>query len=381
MEDFIFKINYEECLTNVACSILKYFNCNYYHNSLKILDEILSQKHPNNIILMLFDGLGSRILDKTLTKDSILLKNRIKEITSVFPSTTASSTLSIQTGLNPSEHGWLGWSNYIAPIDKIIQLFWDVEKGQSPRTKKNQEFLEIKQKYLNPKKLVDIIKEKNCDTYSISPYDEYKYKTIEQMFEIIEEKLKIKNDKKKFMYVYNPEPDATMHREGCDSINAINKISEINYLLNKFYEEKVDKNTLIIVVADHGHLNVDYIKLSNYPDIKELIRNDIYIESRCPMFKIKEGKENLFKELFDKYFGEYFYLLSKEDIIKMKIFGEINYKENELFNGSLGDFMAINKNNNNKAIFGDNDFFMKSVHGGNADDEVYIPLIVLNKNI
>ena len=35
-----FKINYEECLTNISCSILKYFNCNYYHNSIKIVSLV-----------------------------------------------------------------------------------------------------------------------------------------------------------------------------------------------------------------------------------------------------------------------------------------------------------------------------------------------------
>ena len=176
MGDSYLKVNYDECITNVACSILKYFNCNYYHKTIHILDEILNEKNPENIILILFDGMGSRILDKTLDKDSFLIKNRIKEITSVFPSTTASSTLSIQTGLNPSEHGWLGWSNYISPINKIIQLFWEVEKGQSPKNDKNEEFLKIKENYLSPKLLVDIIKEKNYDTYSISPYSDYNIK-------------------------------------------------------------------------------------------------------------------------------------------------------------------------------------------------------------
>ena len=323
-ENFEFKINYDECITNVACSILKYFKCEYYHKTIPILDEILSKKNPNNVILILFDGLGSRNLDKSLDKNSFLLKNRIKEITSVFPSTTASSTLSIQTGLNPSEHGYLGWSNYISPIDTIIQLFLDVEKGRSPKDEKNKNFIKIKQDFLSPKKLVDIIKEKNCDTYTISPYEES------------------------------------------------NKLEE-------FFNKNIDKETIVIITADHGHINCENIFLKNYSDIKELMEKNIYIENRCPMFKIKEGKKDLFKELFNKYFGEYFYLLSKEEIINRKIFGDINFKENELFNGSLGDFMAINKNNNNKAIFGDNDFFMKSVHGGISDDEIYIPLIVLSK--
>ena len=373
------KVNYDECITNVACSILKYFNCNYYHKTIPILDEILNEKNPENIILILFDGMGSRILDKTLDKDSFLIKNRIKEIISFFPSTTASSTLSIQTGLNPSEHGWLGWSNYISPINKIIQLFWEVEKGQSPKNDKNEEFLKIKENYLSPKLLVDIIKEKNYDTYSISPYSDYKYKTLNQMFNIIKEKLEIKNNKKKFMYVYNPEPDSTMHRYGCDSDEAKKLILERNKKLEEFYNKYLDKNSLMIIVADHGHLNGDHIYLSDYPDIKDLMETSIFGEARCPMFKIKEGKQNEFRELFDKYFGNYFDLLPKEEIINKQIFGDIKYQENKLFNSSLGDFIAINKNNDNKVLLDDNDFQMTSVHGGNSDDEIYIPLIVLYK--
>ena len=379
-ENFEFKINYDECITNVACSILKYFKCEYYHKTIPILDEILYKKNPNNVILILFDGLGSRNLDKLLDKNSFLLKNRIKEITSVFPSTTTSSTLSIQTGLNPSEHGYLGWSNYISPIDTIIQLFFYVEKGKTPKDEKNKNFVKIKQDFLSPKKLVDIIKEKNCDTYTISPYEESnKYKTLNQMFNKIKEKLEIKSSKKKFMYVYNTEPDSTMHIKGCDSNESKKLIIERSNKLEEFFNKNIDKETIVIITADHGHINCENIFLKNYSDIKELMEKNIYIENRCPMFKIKEGKKDLFKELFNKYFGEYFYLLSNEEIKNKKIFGNINYKENELFNDSLGDFIGINKNNNNKALLDDNDFIMKSAHGGISDDEIYIPLIVLSK--
>ena len=183
MENFNFKINYDECLTNVACSILKYFDCTYYHKTLNILDIILSEKKPKNVVLILFDGLGSRLLDKVLDKDSFFLKHRIAEITSIFPSTTTASTFSVQTGLNPCEHGWLGWSNYIKPIDTIIQLFWDVEKGKNSKDEKNEEFIKIKKEYLSPKNLVDFIKEKGDEAYTISPYLEnaVKYTDLNNM--------------------------------------------------------------------------------------------------------------------------------------------------------------------------------------------------------
>ena len=280
MDNFNIKVNYDDCITNVSCSILKYFNCHYYHKPNPILDEMLIKKKPKNVILMLFDGMGSRILDKALDKDSFLIKNRIKEITSVFPSTTASSTLTAQTGLNPAEHGWLGWSNYISPINSIIQLFWDIEKGP-PNDTKNQEFLKIKEEFLSPKSLVELIKEKGCETFSISPYSDYKYKTLNQMFDIIKEKLEMKTDKKKFMYVYNPEPDSTMHRYGCDSNEAKKLIIERNKKLEEFYNKYIDNESLIIIVADHGHIKGEQILLKDYQDIKNLMEGSIYIENRC----------------------------------------------------------------------------------------------------
>lgn len=37
--------NYNECLTNLACSIRKYFELAYNHNTLSYIDEILEEKN------------------------------------------------------------------------------------------------------------------------------------------------------------------------------------------------------------------------------------------------------------------------------------------------------------------------------------------------
>lgn len=111
----IVKNNYKECLTNLACSIRKYFDLDYEHNTLDYIDKLLAEKQPKNVVVILFDGMGSRILERTLDKNAFLIKNKVKDITTVFPATTTAATTSIRTGLNPVEHGWLGWNTYIAP--------------------------------------------------------------------------------------------------------------------------------------------------------------------------------------------------------------------------------------------------------------------------
>lgn len=129
------KNNYNECIINFACPIEKYFWLTPKHNTLSYIDKLLEEKHPENVVVILFDGLGPSILDRTLEEDGFLRKYELKELTTVFPGTITATTTAIQTGLNPSEHGYLGWNVYIEPIDKVIILYLKSEKGKTTKDK------------------------------------------------------------------------------------------------------------------------------------------------------------------------------------------------------------------------------------------------------
>ena len=76
--------NYNECLTNLACSIRKYFELAYNHNTLSYIDEILEEKKPKNVVTILFDGMGSNILDRVLVSDSFLLVIELSQLQQFF---------------------------------------------------------------------------------------------------------------------------------------------------------------------------------------------------------------------------------------------------------------------------------------------------------
>ena len=136
--------NYNECLTNLACSIEKYFDIEYKHNTIEYIDKILEENKPKNVITILFDGMGSNIIDRQLDKNDFLIKHRIKPITTVFPATTVAATTAIRTGLNPVESGMLGWNMYFKEIDKTIETFTYIEKNDETKTplKEAQEYKE-----------------------------------------------------------------------------------------------------------------------------------------------------------------------------------------------------------------------------------------------
>ena len=212
------KNNYDDCLTNLACSIRKYFNLEYHHKTLKYIDDLLEKYNPKNVVLILYDGQGSRIIDRHLDENDFFIKNKYKEITTVFPTTTTAATTSIRTGLNPKEHGWLGWNVYIKFIYETITLFFNTIKENGNISDK---FLEIKDNYLITKTITSEINKKGQNrAVELFPFGGNPYKNIDDMMLKIEEESK--KEGKKFIYAYDDEPDYSMHDLGPDSEKLLN---------------------------------------------------------------------------------------------------------------------------------------------------------------
>ena len=333
------------------------------------IDKILDEKNPKNVVCILFDGMGSSVINNLLDENSFFRKNKLKDIYTVFPATTTAATTSIRTGLNPSEHGMLGWNMYIKPIDKIITLFRNTEYNKE---EVSAEFLNVKN-LLKTRTIVDDINENGkYSAVELFPFLGTVYHGIEDMtFKIQQE---IRKPGKKFIYVYDDLPDASMHEYGCDSEVA----SEVIRIRNKKIEDLCNEleDTIVFVIADHGHMNCEYVHLDDCSELVDMMDREISLEQRTISFKVKEGFKDKFETLFNEKFGEYFSLYSVDEVIESKLFGE--GEENVLFRDALGDFVAISENNNKCLTYSDWTHF-KSNHAGYMDDEILVPLIVIDK--
>ena len=364
------KNNYQECITNLACSIEKYFDLTPKHNTLSYVDKLLEEKKPENVVVILLDGLGSRILDRSLDENAFLRKHKVKEITSVFPATTTAATSSMQTGLNPVEHGYLGWNIYMEPIDKVITIYMNTEKGKEVP---DQDFLNIKDQYYKLHTIPERIEEeKKGRGIELFPFQKDIYQGLDDMLEKI--KNYTKEPGKKYIYAYNTEPDSTMHRLGPDSKEAQALIQERNDKIEALSKEL--DNTILFVIADHGHKKINNVYLEDYEDLFSLLKTTTSLEQRAVSFHVKDGKQDKFKKLFNQYFGQDFTLYTKEEVIESKLFGD--GEEHPLFRSSLGDFIAIAEDSD-KSLVAPYDDVLYSQHAGYSDDEVYIPLIIVDK--
>ena len=365
----IVKNNYQESLTNFACSIRKYFELDYQHNTLDYIDKILEEYQPKNVVTILCDGMGSIIMDRMLPKNAFLIQNRLKAITTVFPATTVAATTSVMTGLNPVETGMLGWDMYYKDLDKIITTFFHFEKGD-PLETPLEEAMAYNKKHMITKSIMDEINEVGkYKSYKLFPFGEGCYESLDEMFEIIESKCR--EDGKKYIYAYDTEPDHTMHEIGCDKKEVQDIILDLNNRIEKLSSKL--KDTIIFVIADHGHLNVENLFIKDYKDVEECLLRNTSIEPRAVNFFIKEEKKKEFEELFHKYFSKDFDLYTKKEVIDSKLFGD--GVENEVFRDILGDYLAIGKSN--KTLLYTGGEVLKSQHAGYTEDEILVPLIVI----
>ena len=366
------KNNYNECLTNLACSISKYFGVSYKHNTLDYIDTLLEEKKPKNVVTILLDGMGNSLLDKHLTKDSFFIKNRIKSISTVFPATTVAATTSMRTGLNPCETGMLGWTMYFDECDDTIVTYTKSLKCDE-NNKVLQSAIEYMDKYLTQKEVTDLINEETTfKGYKVVPYDDEKYIDLDDMFNKIENICN--NNEKKYIYSYCDEPDYTLHDLGTNNSEIKDIIINMQDRVYKLAQKIND--TIIFVVADHGHLEAENIFLENYQDFLNCLEELPSIEPRATAFFVKNNMKKTFEYLFEKYVGKYFYLFTKSEIINMKLFGD--GEENKKFRSELGDYIAISYTK--KAFIYKGDYPLISQHSGYSDEEVFVPLIVIDTN-
>ena len=361
---------YDNSIVSLASSIRKYFELDYYHNTLNDIDKLLEEYTPKNVVVLLFDGMGSRLIKNVLGENSFLYKNMLREISSVTPSTTTAATTSMLTGLTPKEHGWLAWDLYFKNENKIVTMFTNKIKD----TDIDADTTSLARKYYPYKTISEQINENN-KYYSkiIATFNENKYEDIDDMINKINNSLNIKD--KNYIYVYNPEPDTTMHITGTDSGDTKAYFELINKKVEELYNT-ISDNTIIFVVADHGHINCDTIILKDYKDIFDTLDGDTSFEGRLCSFKIKKGKEKEFESLFNKYFSNYFILMTKEELLKNNLLG--SGIEHKYFRDSLGDYFAL-AYSNKYFKYQNIGHIHKSTHAGLTIDEMKVPLIVLNK--
>lgn len=360
-------------LVNLSNSILKEMNCKTKHNTLKELDDQLQQKEYKNIILLLYDGMGSSILDKYLSKEDFMIQNKVCNFSSIFPATTVAATTSVLTGLEPSEHGWLGWDMFFKDDNETVSVYMNVVKDTNiPSKHKVKERPEMRYKTI----IERINEETSNEAYIVWPFDEkHPCNTLEEISSRIHE-ICANSINKKFIYAYYVNPDKILHNEGFDSVNVKEEMIKINNATKNLCK-KLPSETIVIAIADHGHIECRYEILSENEELFDMLARTTAIESRACAMKLKDGVDKeYFRKKFLQLYGNSFRIYSKEEILQNQLFGK-NLIHSTI-NDNISDYIAV-ATKDVCLLYDKNGKKFKTYHAGITKEEMEIPLIVFGK--
>lgn len=361
-------LNYGKSLVALASSVLTHFSAESNHTTLTFFDELLAKKRYKNVVVMLFDGMGTEILKKHQESAPFLTSHLRDTISSVFPPTTTAATTSIQSGLTPLEHAWLGWSTYFKELDKTINLFPNTDFfTDEPIAEYNAAKTIIPYKSIE-EKINDGGKYK---AYFVSKHASVHIETLEELTEKTVELCQKQGEK--YVYTYWNQPDFDIHDLGVGHEKIAWQIRLINDTVEKLCQKLED--TLLVVTADHGLVDVNWVTLQDYPDVLECLVRTPSIESRALTFFVKEGMHDTFKYRFLQRFGDKYLLLSKAEVLQQGIFG--SGKPHKKFDDFLGDYLAIATSDLCIEPRPLGEFTFRAMHAGLSDDELNVPFIAV----
>ena len=384
--------DYHNCLVNLSNSILKRFGAETTADTLPAADGYLAGGSRNTVLLLL-DAMGISILEKHLTQDGFFRSHLKHTYCSVYPPTTVAATTSVLSGLYPDEHGWLGWDVYFPELDKNVTVFrntfqlsekqgaeptvpgpggpeWGPDSLEEPlpAAEFNAGF-----RYTPYKNILDRINEAGGRAFAsmpfLPPFPDTLGKVLDRVKALCEE------PGEKFIYAYWNEPDSTMHRTGTVSAQTHDLVVSIEKTIKKFAAGLSD--TLLLITADHSHMDSKNLCILDYPEVLDCLVRMPSIEPRTLNLFVKEECMDAFPDIFRKHFGDAFLLLTREDVLREKLFGP--GKDRPGLRDMIGDFVALSVSDTSVFNTHYEARIMPGGHAGLTAEETRIPLIVVEK--
>jgi predicted AlkP superfamily pyrophosphatase or phosphodiesterase len=356
-------------LVNLSNSILKAYQIDTYHASIEWLDQLLP--HYRNIVLMVLDGLGSDHLEH-LAHDHLVNQAKVSDLWSVFPPTTTAATTSLLTARYPIEHGWLGWSLPFSSLGVSLELYTGCNDYDG-KTFISRQPMEEQLHYTTIIELINQLTSVKADI--VSPYGNLYVDDWEDQLEVIVKCTQ--RPGKNFIYTYYDEPDHSMHRLGVKHYKTVSTIhhlaDDIANLINQLKDD-----TLLLITADHGHLDVQPVDLTNDHQLIRMLKIMPTMEARAINFHVKSEHHTAFSSYFTNHYPSY-QLLDHQSVLDQQWFGP--GKQHTTISDTLGDYLAV-ATTAETLFFRTREFeSSKGAHAGGMAQESTVPLIILTGKI
>jgi hypothetical protein len=216
------------------------------------------------VVLVLVDGFGldrwKRHRHRCDVLDRFAEAGTVTPLTSVYPSETAAAITTLETGRLPCKHGCVGWNVYDPEIDTaFLPLGGDVKSGGAAERVPEGSITGGLSVY-------ERMSDAGVDCHRLQPFPsggtevtQHTYEDLGSFGERLSAAVAASDDPG-YVYGYVPHVDHAAHAEGTDGQLYDDAVTAVCEQLADFVGRVDGRNadrTLLLVAADHGHVNTD----------------------------------------------------------------------------------------------------------------------------
>lgn len=246
------------------------------------LDATLTAGLPGRfetVILLFLDACGWRFVEPRLSRapllQAIAAGGRIAPITAQFPSTTAAHVTTIHSGLTVGQSGIFEWFYYEPRLDALIAPLMFSFAGDMKRETLRAAGIEPQQVFpAVPATLYERLQAAGVASFVFQPRDvtastpsrlatrgatSAAYRTLAEGLTNL--RLRIEQQQgAAYFFLYYPAFDALAHEYGPDAPQAQAELEMALWLIEETLRRPLERrlhNALLVIVADHGQVEVD----------------------------------------------------------------------------------------------------------------------------
>ncbi|MDO5619368.1 alkaline phosphatase family protein [Kocuria sp.] len=351
--------------------------------------NVLDLPTAQRVVVVLVDGLGLEQLQARMGYAPVLRSSPlITELDAAFPTTTASSLASLGTATPVGTHGLTGYDSYSPELGQAVNMLGNWDRRVDPHQWQPHPTV-LERAHAAGVDAVTVSRKKFRDspltTAALRGGRFVGADTPQARVRAALENLSAGT--RALMYFYWDDLDKTGHQRGWQSSQWSEEVEELDAALRRL-AAGVPKNTLILLTADHGMVDIPRegrLDVSRIPGLLEGVQTS-FGEPRCLQLRLDPGvhgeersaRQAEVVQRWTQEFGDQVHAATREQLLTGGWYGPPD-DVRETVVQRIGDVVLLPARDNiafhDIARIGKNTLEMVGQHGGLTRAESVVPLM------
>ncbi len=348
--------------------------------------DVEELRAARNLVLIVIDGMGAQLLRGAAAGGT--LRGYVRdEISSVFPSTTASAVTTFLTGLAPQQHAVTGWHVYFEELEAIAAAL--PLTPREPGKRRWNPHRVARKLFGHPSFFSRLAR----DSFVVSPLQivdsafnvahsqgarRIGYAGAAQLFDQLAALIDHPGNAK-YIHAYYGTLDALAHDFGIGSGEVETCLARLDAACAAFFERIAGSGTLVLITADHGFIDAPatrLLELAAHPRLAAMLERPLCGERRVAYCYVRPERRDDFAAYVSENLSHALSLHRAEELIGAGWYGP--GAPHPRLARRIGDYVLVMSENwtIKDALPGEKPHAMIGVHGGLSEQEMRAPLIV-----